>query len=320
MAQLLNPQSRSLFESHLQPSDRVLVTGAGGWFGRTATALLHGTGAELLAVASSARVASGPGPVTELRVWDPDEVARFDPTIIIDCAFLTRDRLDAVGLPDFVDTNRTLTERMLWAAGLPNVRAAITVSSGAAVYPHDALSDDLTVNPYGFLKREAENSLFELASSKPFFAVVARAWAVSGAFVRHPQTFALTDMIMQAAITGRIEIRATIEVWRRYVLVDELLAAAFAVAQTRTDVVESGGPLLEMTGLAEAVRDVLAPNALISRPELDGGEPNRYTNDGTAWLETCQEVGLLSADIRRQIEITYAGLGESGMGDPNRGA
>ncbi|EUA85222.1 nucleoside-diphosphate-sugar epimerase domain protein [Mycobacterium ulcerans str. Harvey] len=38
-------------------------------------------------------------------------------------------------LGEYVGANRALTERLVYATQLPDVRLALTVSSGAAVYP-----------------------------------------------------------------------------------------------------------------------------------------------------------------------------------------
>jgi hypothetical protein len=56
---------------------------------------------------------------------------------VLDCAFLTRDRVAA-------------TERPVYATQLPGTRIALTVSGGAAVHPHDALDGPSEDNPYGY--------------------------------------------------------------------------------------------------------------------------------------------------------------------------
>jgi nucleoside-diphosphate-sugar epimerase len=130
-------------------------------------------------------------------------------------------------LSEYVAANRAQTDRLVHAARLPGVRLALTVSSGAAVYPHDALDGPIEDNPYGYLKREAEQRLAEAAAEGGAVPVVVRAWSISGAHVQKPQGYALGSMI-QDANAGAIRITARRPVFRRYVLADELLALGIA--------------------------------------------------------------------------------------------
>jgi hypothetical protein len=48
----IRQEAQDLFLNNLRSDDRVLVTGAAGWFGRTAIAMTRGAGLELLATGS----------------------------------------------------------------------------------------------------------------------------------------------------------------------------------------------------------------------------------------------------------------------------
>jgi nucleoside-diphosphate-sugar epimerase len=211
-------------------------------------------------------------------------------------------------LADYVAANEVLTGRLLAAASLPTVRRIVTISSGAAVYPDDALLHPMDANPYGWLKRLAEEALAELADSRSLSAVVARAWSVSGAFVQKPASYALSDMIMQAT-RGAIHIRATRPVYRRYVSVEDLLAVALASATAPgARVIDSGGPLLEMGALAEAVASVVNPSTTITRAEPDGSAPDAYYAETDSWDAACRAFRFVPNDIPGQIRIAENGL------------
>jgi nucleoside-diphosphate-sugar epimerase len=308
MAEVLHAQAAALWRGSLGASDRVLVLGATGWFGRTATALLQQALSASLLVASRARSFDIADKPATCSAWDWDEVQAFAPTVIVDCAFLTRDLVSQMTLSEYVSRNRALTDRMLAASGIHSVQRVITISSGAAVYPVDALSQPLADNPYGRLKREAEQQLTELGLSRGIRTVIARAWSVSGAFVQKPRSYALSDMILQAR-TGTIEIAATTPVFRRYTGVDDLLALALAHAvEGGRSVIDSGGQLVEMMGLAEAVVAAVNPAATINRAEVAGGEPNTYHSDDLSWQGACAEIAFAPATLRQQIDIANAGL------------
>lgn len=303
---LVGARAQSLVRSHVTAEDRVVILGAGGWFGRTAIALLHSTGASVLPVASRARQLQ----IAELDIrlveWDASTVSEFAPTVVIDCAFLTHHRVGGITFNTFVETNRNLTERFIWTASLPSVRKSMTISSGAAVYPKDASAGQIEDNPYGYLKREAELRINSEFADAALSMGIARVWSVSGALMPEPHAYALGDMILQAQ-HGRIEIRATTPVWRRYCLAEEVLAILLANSQPGVSLVESGGHLLEMQELAVQVQRVVNPDAQIFRLEVSG-EPNRYHSDGVQWAELCSQVGLVAEPIRSQIELTLRGI------------
>jgi len=260
-----------------------------------------------MALASRARKIRVADREIECGVWDDREVAAFAPTVVLDCAFLTRDRVADMPLDEYVAANRALTERLLHATRLPGVRLALTVSSGAAVHPHDALDRRIEDNPYGYLKREAENRLAQAAADSGAVPVVVRAWSISGAHVQKPDGYALGSMIRDAE-AGAIRIMARRPVFRRYVLAEELLAVGIAEGGVGPAIVDSGGELVEMGELASRVTQVVRPDALISRDEVDPRDPDRYHSDGQDWETRCRRWDLASAPLERQIEITARGV------------
>lgn len=299
--------ARALAARALGDGDRVVITGASGWLGRTAVDLLAPLGLPTLALAGRARVIRVADRAVECRVWDDREVAEFAPTVVLDCAFLTRDRVADMPLADYVAANRRLTENLEFATQLPGVRLALTVSSGAAVYPRDALDGRLEENPYGYLKREAEQRLARAAADSGAVPVVARAWSISGAHVQKPHGYALGSMI-QAAAAGAVRITAQRPVFRRYVPAEELLAVAMAEGGVGRATVDSGGELVEMGELAARVVAVVNPTATITRGEVDARDPDRYHSDGLDWESRCRGWGLVSAPLDAQIELTARGV------------
>lgn len=280
---------RSGLELHLD--DRVLVLGASGWFGQTFLDLLP-EGADVLAVASSAR--------ERFVAWDDDAVRAFAPTVVANFAFLTRERVASDGEARFRETNAELTRQFLLAAELPSVRAALTVSSGAAVTEPDM--------PYGEMKAAEEASALALASPSHAI-VVARAYSVSGAHVRRPKDYAFSDLILQAA-SGAVTITADRPVFRRYVSVDDFLYVGMTRALSGwSGVIDSGGELVEMGELAQRVVDIVNPAAPISRVALTSDEPSVYASDGATWQQACAALDFTPAPLDAQIRATAAGLG-----------
>jgi nucleoside-diphosphate-sugar epimerase len=308
MTNLVRAPAQAAVSEAIAPRDRVLVIGATGWFGRTASALLFESGAERLVVASRPRSFTVGGTTLSAIAWDSAAIEDFAPTIVIDCAFLTRDLIGEMSLESYVARNRQLTANLLSVASMESVHKVVTISSGAAVHPTDAILGTLDSNPYGFLKREAEESLSELGRARGIATVVARAWSVSGAFVQKPRSYALSDMIMQAS-QGAIAIRATNSVFRRYTAVEDLLAVSLLAARVpEFHTIEGGGQLVEMSELATLVRAIVNPEASVTRPALQSRDADRYYPPGEPWERACHDNNFTSGDLREQITTANAGF------------
>lgn len=302
-----------LLAGRLDARSRVLLLGAGGWFGTTFLDLLERSGcdARVLPLTGRARTAAAGGREWELHGWDWRRVADFEPTLVVNCAFLTREKLPELGYDRYVGENVRLTGRFLHTLGLPSVRSAVTVSSGAAVDAATGVPDAET-NPYGFLKWSEEATSRELAAEHGVALVVCRAWSVSGSLVQRPHDYAFSDLVCQAA-TGRLQVRSAHEVWRRYVGVDDLLAVCSALALDGwSGTVDSGGPLVEVGELAALVAGELAPGASVERPAMGDAAGDRYHSDDRSWQEACARLGFEPAPLGEQIRAVASVLLEAG--------
>ncbi len=239
--------------------------------------------------------------------WDWERVEAFAPSLVVKCAFLTRERVEQAGFAHYVAENVTLSARFLRTLALGSVRGAVTVSSGAAVAPEPGVPD-LETNPYAQLKWSEEILSRAVASAHGVALVVCRAWSVSGPHVTRPRDYAFSELILQAA-GGEIQIRAAHEVWRRYAAVEDLLAVCIALASDgASETVESGGELVELGGLARRVVAELAPGIPVGRATPDGSPADRYHSDGRSWEQACRRLRYEPASLEHQIGATAAAL------------
>ena len=121
----------------------MLVTGAGGWFGSTVAALLHGHEAQAMYLTQRPRTVHHGNGSVDAVAWDWASVREFAPTVVVDCAFVLRDYVDQTTIEQYVHVNTVLTQRLLQVSQLPGVRTVVSVSSGAAVHPVDASRHDV---------------------------------------------------------------------------------------------------------------------------------------------------------------------------------
>lgn len=261
----------------------MLVLGSSGWFGREFSALSDG-----LARVPQLNVA---GPSSRVVVTE-DEIHEFSPTVVLNFAFLTRDRVEINGIEQFTRVNKALTQRFIHVAQMPSVRFAVTVSSGASVTEPDS--------PYGRLKAEEEERALELIAEDRRVIVI-RAYSVSGGHVRRPLAYAFSDFILQAS-GGSVRVEADRPVFRRYCAVADVLTVALrSGAEGRSGLFETGGGLVEMGDLAQRVVDLIKPKARLERPPLTTLDPVAYHSAGDSWRQWCSAVEVEPMDLDEQI-------------------
>ncbi len=298
-------RARALVGRTLWFTERIAVLGATGWFGSTMLALLSDLPVTVLPVASRGRAHTVAGRTWSVVGYDLDRIVEFAPTTVLDFAYLNRGHEATLGEVEYRRRLADLTDRFAQVAELPSVRAVLATSSGAAVAAPEG--PDAPIGPYGEGKRAVEDLAAGLVN--PARAVVtARAYAVSGPLVPTPGDYAFSDLV-RASRTGRIQVRAASQVWRRYCGLDDYLAVCLAeVMAGRSGVIESGGPSVELRDLAALVADRFPG----PRPQVVATEPAgpalRYESDDTSWQEACARQGFAPADLVEQIDAVQAGL------------
>jgi nucleoside-diphosphate-sugar epimerase len=243
--------------------------------------------------------------------WEAGKVRDFDPTIVLNFAFLTREKWGGPADQHYEAINHELIKRLAMAAGLPNVRLALTLSSGAALIDHGGPS--LAENPYGRLKRDEEAILRD--SVRPDSAwVIARGWSFSGPEVLRPADYLFSDVILQAS-RGSIELRSDRQVWRRYVSVEDFLSACLVRGLSGwSGVVDSGGDLIESMELAQRVTMYFQDVKIERSPAFNAeAPPDVYASDNSSWEETLASTGVVADDLDMQIRKTAQGLFQRGL-------
>lgn len=297
----IRAEALELFLGNLRSDDRVLVTGASGWFGRTAIAMIRESGLDLLATGSKNQQIEIGGVAQLVHSQRLDNISTFEPTVVIDSAFVTRERLAALGHSAYVETNQKIINQSLAIAALPSVRKYIGFSSGATMHLAGQASFSLDENPYAAQKRVYEGKITEIAGGLQCDVSVARVWAVTGSYCTKPDTFAFTNLIAQAKL-GLIKIMANHLVYRRYCAVEDVLAIAMIPKQPEDlSIFDTGGDLIELGELAKIVIEHVNPNAEIRR-EVDTGLPSdNYHSDGKEWDDLLGVADLAFDSLSNQI-------------------
>jgi nucleoside-diphosphate-sugar epimerase len=292
--------------NNLRSDDRVLVTGASGWFGRTAIAMTREASLDLLATGSKDQQIDIDGQSQAVHAQSLEVISAFKPTVVIDTAFVTRERLPILGHKTYIETNQKLIEQSLALAALPSVRKYIGFSSGATMHLAGHTSFSPEENPYAAQKRIYESKMSEIAGSLQSDISVARVWSVTGSYCTKPQAFAFTDLIAQAKL-GLIEIKAKHLVYRRYCALEDVLAIAIPpTAPGSNPIFDTGGDLIELGELAKIVVELVNLNSEIHR-RLDKALPqDSYHSDNKDWGKLAGLAKLGLDTIRDQITRVLA--------------
>jgi nucleoside-diphosphate-sugar epimerase len=296
----------------LAGDERILVTGASGWLGRSLLSrLLPSFPADrLLALGSRSRSLTVDGHPIEILAWDDVDVAGFAPTHLVHLAYLTRDRLAELGWSRYVAENVGLTARIVDLLALPSVRALVHTSSGAVAGLTESTAQPAREQPYGLLKRIDELLFADECARRGLACVTCRVWSVSGPHVVEPHKYAFSDLILQALSGSDLVVRSRSPVFRRYLDAGELMDVALRLALAgRSASFDSGGTRIEVGELASLILEELgAAGTRVTREMHEEGPVDDYSADDAGFLELAADTGVAITDIRGQIRHTAAGM------------
>ena len=281
--------------------DRVLITGATGWFGRMALWMARKENVSVLAVASKKATIQLDSFSENIYEYNLEHMTDYAPTVVVDSAFLTRDRVGVISLGDYISLNRGLIRGSKEIASLPSVRKYVGFSSGATRHLAGQESFALESNPYAALKMEYEAEMAQINASNEVAMSIARVWSVTGPFTTKPDLFAFSNLISQAR-EGVMRIESAGNVFRRYCELEAVMRVALAQKKQRGDpVFDTGGELIEIGDLAQVICEEINNEAIVIRGAYDGSREDNYYSDGTQWDSMIADLGLVQESIRSQI-------------------
>jgi nucleoside-diphosphate-sugar epimerase len=290
---------------------RWVLTGASGWFGRTALweyEQLHGPEAlrrDVVACASTAKlidIGSDHGPVAAVGLETLDSLD--DANGLIHLAFLTRERIASFGVERYILENRAITARVAdFICRNPGMPILTTSSGAAAVFDHGEV--DLTGNPYAALKQEEEDLWRRSGAER--LALVFRVYAATGRFIKDPKVFALSDFLCRALVGERIEIRSERPVIRSYVHVGTMMRLFWAMLKQPHGPgfrhVDAAMQTVSLVELAEAISTLWGLPEPVVRidPSLPADD---YGGDSGSFLQLLEEHAIEAPVLAEQLRET----------------
>jgi nucleoside-diphosphate-sugar epimerase len=299
-------------------SGPLLLTGASGWFGRTALweyEQAHGPEAlrgDVRPFASKECMVdfdSPHGPVMAQPLSAITEVPH--PRGLLHLAFLTRDKVEELGLRRYVETNRSITATVARLLRQWPTMPVVATSSGAAA-ALDGKDPDLEGNPYATLKQEEEKLLQQESDTR--MSMVFRVYAASGRFMTRPEKFALGDFLLQAIRGEPVRVRSPHPVIRSYVNVEQMMRLAWRLLsesqpQYGYSCVDACTHTVTLTALASMVAGAFAADcSLPDEATKLLSVIDRYAGDQDFYIGLSSGFGISVVDLEQQIRDTALGL------------
>ena len=297
-----------------------VITGGSGWLGRSVLRRTHAgnmpfNANDLIVAGTSSRLLrlkDLPG-TNVLSFSDLNEKMEIEG--VVHLAFLTREKVARMSNDAYVRANRDITDRTVDLVKKWKPRWVATVSSGAVFSKNTTQYEkEISINPYGFLKIEEEEKLAEATSKVGANLVVGRLWGATGIDMYPDSKYAISDFIIQAIKTGRIEVRSPNQVFRRYVDSSEFMEILVRLANRGdTKVFNSGGPLVEVRDLAGMISNMVpgCKSVYTNNPNL---APDEYFPIDSAYeqfgVQFRMNLSSLEEQIARTLNAHKAYIGE----------
>jgi nucleoside-diphosphate-sugar epimerase len=288
---------------------RVTINGASGWLGHATLSALEkvslATDANSLQVISSTKKIIEHkkfGKLTTNSLLDADFLAKTD--LFVQLAFKTRDYISTMSDSRYWEENKKIISKSIKAIQKSTPKFVVLVSSGV-VSQHLLRQDNQKGDPYTMLKLEEEKEIAEVCSSIGANLFVLRLWGASGEEMTEPLKYAIGNLIFQSLNNEIINITSSSLVYRRYADAAEQMQVCIESAISgMSEVIDSGGVIIEMEELADRIRNLLSPHKVVARSLTVGAIPDIYCSNSVRMEGLANGFGIKLSGIDEQILAT----------------
>lgn len=294
----------------------VLVTGANGWMGRSAIAVLTERYPQSFQILALTRGSGHTWTDPMVKTVSYEDLKLIDLPIhgIVHTAFKTQSYIQNMDLSQYRAENLETIDWLKAFVENQNLKWAVGISSGAATNYLEKVSVGQTLKPediYGELKVLEERVLL---SSHIEHVAVGRLWAASGRFMQNFEIYALGQFLENAIKGKEIMVKSATPVFRRYVdvedFIDVLLNCAWENSRTLLD---SGGHLTSIQDLAEEVaKSFRVPgreNIKVRHlNHIGNSDSQNYFPKSNRFDLLMERYGIVSHSIVEQIERTKSAV------------
>ncbi len=292
---------------------RFVLTGPTGWIGRALLALMNraddpdalaGDETVLLFGSRSGAVTLDSGqdlPIRALSDITPDDVAN---AFVIHLAYLTKDKVAALGEGEFRRTNVAIDEALLAALSGASPASLFVASSGAAQLAESGRDQ----HPYGLAKLDQEARFLDWAGQAAVPTLCGRIFNLAGPYINKLDAYAVSNFAMQALSDKRIAITARQPVFRSFLHVEDLcriiLRAARQGIGAERPLDLCGAELLEMQDVAQLIAQEIGGAIPLDRPTVDFDARSDYLGSAQDTWIIAKKLGVELTGVRKQLGDT----------------
>lgn len=294
-----------LLKGHIDSTERIVIYGANGWLGKTATHIFHELKIPILLIGRKKQDTKINERTYLIEEFNLNNIIKFKPTLFIDAAFLTRNYVDIYGLDKFIQINKEITKKSNLICEIDSVSRIIQFSSGASLDVNELTKEIQKDKPYEYLKKqiEIENPIKFQELGKAFSII--RLWSMAGCFVKNPKSYLFSDLISQS-FNKKIIVNSDKRVFRRYLLAEEVLAHGIIEAKSENTIMDSGGILVEIEDLVGALKKVASnPVEVIRRIQSVNTFDDHYYSDNRDWENFIVNNSYSPASLIEQTELVF---------------
>jgi nucleoside-diphosphate-sugar epimerase len=295
---------------------KILLSGASGWLGKNLIELLLDLfdnqipDSILLTASSTKTIEIYGGRKIEVFKWDRNLISEFQPTLFINLAFLTRDKLLSSPVSEYIKINKEIINEALWATQISSVKYVLSTSSGVAKEIESI--ENIETDPYGKLKRieelELEKSCEELGKA----LLILRVWTVSGKYIKFGDLLVIQSLISRLIKNEDFEIKSDNKVWRTYIHAYEMFGLALlAILTGRAGIVNSGGIKVELTDLAKCAIETFESKSRILHSNSITSKDSNYVSISPDLNEIAEINNLAIMDLPEQLIDTALTIRDS---------
>ena len=254
---------------------KVLISGATGWLGRETTIGAinkFGKNLDLTLSSSTPTSINIEGQLFKTVLSNSlDSQSKFD--YFFDYAFLTREKIDLIGLEKYREINSSLIESSAQLIKKYAPKVVILASSGA-VYQDSRFADNLNNKLYAELKLDQENMIAKACQLTGSKLIIVRIFNLSGRGINKSKVFAIQDFVESALNNHNIIIKSNFRVFRRYSDIGQLINLLIELALKHKSLkFDSGGVKVELSELATSVVKAINSNSIIKTGLIDENQP-----------------------------------------------
>ena len=295
---------------------KILVSGASGWLGKNLIELLldlfdNQIPDSILLTSSSSKIVDiYSDRKIEVFKWDRNQISEFQPTLFINLAFLTRDKLLSTPVSDYIRINKEIIDEALWATQLPSVKYVLSTSSGVA--KEIQTTENIETDPYGKLKRIEELELEKTCEELEKSLLVLRVWTVSGKYIKFGDLLVIQSLISRLIKNEDFEIKSNNKVWRTYIHAYEMIGLAILAIMTgKTGIINSGGIRVELTDLANCAIETFKSKSIIIHSNSMTSKDSNYVSISPDLNEIAEINNLKIMDLSEQLIDTALTIRDS---------